>query len=268
MANQKKKTTALAWIVGSFGAGIAAWALFGSGSSSVSSMSGQSLPDSIGGLPQNLARRIMELVGKIESNNDWGQVYRSQGGTEFSYGYWQFNLKAGSLANVLDLYIRNGGQYASEFESIRSQFGSFRNPQLANSQQFIDLLNKAGGDPVMQKAQTEYAISAYFAPAFSLGQSLGFQFPVSYFLLARDFIQSGVDQATASINAARQIDELQWMRKFVGDNYARIVSVLKSRGGYSDAMFSYLKELTDFKIGLINQNPNFTSPVSFRGSSF
>lgn len=264
---KKKKISPLVVAIGAFGAGVIAWGISGLSSAS-GSINAQSLPDSIGGLPRDLARRIMELVGKIESNNDWGQVYRSQGGTEFSYGYWQFNLKAGSLANVLDLYIRNGGQYASEFESIRSQFGSFRNPQLANSQQFVDLLNKAGGDPVMQKSQTDYAISAYFAPAFSLGQSLGFQFPVSYFLLARDFIQSGVDQATSTIKATRQADELQWMRRFVTDNYDRIVRVLQARGGYSDGMFRYLQELRDFKLGLINQNPNFSSPVSFRGSSF
>jgi chitosanase len=85
----------------------------------------------------------------------------------------------------------------------------------------MDLLKKAGQDPIMQKAQDQIFDEGYWNPAVSQSEAMGLVLPLSYAIVYDTCIHSGpggvarIRKLFNEVPPARGGDEKAWARAYI-----------------------------------------------------
>lgn len=118
-------------------------------------------------------RTVMDIVGIYETGKlggDYGLVAVLDDGAGISYGRHQTTENSGGLYTLLSQYYRGGQLYGEMAPYIDRLVGAPRGERgsMTQSEEFKDLLRRAGADPLMVEAQDRYFEEKYFQPALDL----------------------------------------------------------------------------------------------------
>lgn len=160
---------------------------------------------------------------------------------QLSYGKKQTTESYG-LRGLIQLYCNmKGAKYASYFKQKLSIIGRV---SLADNETFIDMLKKAGTDPVMSKAQDMFFENEYGQRAKAFFLKNEFTLPLSYAVIFDSIIHSGQIR-----------DDIRNM----------FIEVPPSKGGYEKAWIkAYVEARKDW---LISKSPLLAKTV-YRMNSF
>lgn len=106
---------------------------------------------------------------------------------QISYGRSQVT-EYGNLHELIVKYVHAKGKYAEELKIFLS---SISVTPLVSVLGFIDILKKAGNDPIMKRVQDEFFDEKYWQPALIWADKKGFELPFSMLVIYDSFIQSG-----------------------------------------------------------------------------
>lgn len=136
---------------------------------------------------------------------------------QLTYGRTQ-TTEYGLLPELLREYVSREGAYAKE---IDSKLWLLRSGSLAVDEGFIDLLRRAGGDPVMRGVQDSFFDRMYWEPAECWWREHGFATGLGMLVVYDSFVHSG----SVPNFLRRRFDELvpvcggnerEWLREYVG----------------------------------------------------
>lgn len=166
-------------------------------------------------------------TGKVASPSAYTTATILKDGAGISYGKHQATDRADSLDAVLFLYMDKGGLYAKEIEAVMgrltrdetSKVDPSAPPQWAKD--VLDLLRKAGTDPVMHAAQDEVFDRDYWNPAVAQCKDMGLTLPLCYAIVYDTCIHSGpggvmkIRRLFNEVPPARGGDEKKWAQAYI-----------------------------------------------------
>lgn len=145
-------------------------------------------------LTQQQKRICEQVVNVFETGSvtgDYGAIARFPDGPhgvrQVTYGRSQ-TTEYGKLDDLIDQYARGAGQVSADLKPYVGKIGV---TPLVDDQTFLELLRKAGKDPVMQKVQDDFFDVRYFRPAMEWATQNGFTLPLSALVIYDSFIHSG-----------------------------------------------------------------------------
>lgn len=94
----------------------------------------------------------------------------------------------GNLKTLVKSYIFKNGKYGADLTPYVSKIGE---DSLVGDSKFIDLLKKAGSDPLMKECQEEAYDDMYITPAMKWCEKSKLILPLSKLVIADSFLQSG-----------------------------------------------------------------------------
>ncbi len=134
-----------------------------------------------------MRRKIVRVVGAIESRLAYGIINNRPAGGGIAYGFLQVLSRHGGLHRLLKLYRSLKGKYAISLLT----YGRSTSERVARNRSFQWLLRQAGKDPIMHQAQTIFFSREYLQPSIEFGRQLGLREPASYLILFDTFIHYG-----------------------------------------------------------------------------
>lgn len=134
-----------------------------------------------------MRRKIVLVVGAIESRLAYGIINNRPAGGGIAYGILQVLSRHGGLHRLIKLYSAMGGRHGKALLS----FGVSTSERVARNRSFQWLLREAGKDRVMRRAQTIFFSREYLRPSLAFGRHLGLVEPASYLILFDTFIHYG-----------------------------------------------------------------------------
>jgi chitosanase len=117
-----------------------------------------------------------------DGTNDAGERF-----LQVTYGRHQ-TTEQSHLQELLNRYINNKGQFAGDLRPFIPKIGD---GALAQNDVFLNLLRKAGKDPIMHDTQDEFFDEVYYTPAFEFFEMNGFKLPLSMLVIYDSYIHSG-----------------------------------------------------------------------------
>lgn len=136
-------------------------------------------------------------TGKVPTPDSYQTVAVLKDGAGISYGKHQSTDKGGSLDKIVELYIDLNGVYSEPLKSFLPKLldneTSKVDPENIPSwmKNLIEILKKAGADPIMQKAQDEIFDSFYWNPAVTHAVNIGLKTALGYLVVYDTCIHSG-----------------------------------------------------------------------------
>lgn len=142
-------------------------------------------------------RRTLSLAetGKAEWNP--ASVYVMADDNRFKPARKQVTLSigftegGGNLKKLLERYCLASPIAKGLFGGYLAGMGSMQKPTLANDGSFVQLLKRAGSDPIMANLQKQCFDEFYLGPAFAWAFDQGFKLPLSFLVIADSFLHSG-----------------------------------------------------------------------------
>ncbi len=143
--------------------------------------------------------RILSVLSIFETGDrdgNYGDVTVLKDGTDtvtnerilqITYGRHQ-TTEGSFLKELLTNYVDNKGQFADDIRPFIPKIG---NGALAKNETFLDLLRKAGKDPIMHDTQDTLFDEKYYQPAFAFFTVNGFTLPLSMLVIYDSQIHSG-----------------------------------------------------------------------------
>ena len=145
-------------------------------------------------LTEQQKRIIEQVVNVFETGRvtgDYGAIARFADGPhgvrQVTYGRSQ-TTEYGKLDDLIDRYVKSGGLVSAQLGPFVSKIGV---TPLVDDDTFLDLLRKAGRDPVMQKVQDKFFDARYFQPGMDWATANRFDLPLSALVIYDSFIHSG-----------------------------------------------------------------------------
>ncbi len=157
-------------------------------------------------------------TGKIEG--DYASVVVMNDGVKSSkqitFGKHQ-TTEQGNLKILIQMYINNGGEFADEFHSYIVKIGK---TPLASNNAFINLLKKAGADPIMHSTQDEFFDKVYYKKAADFFTENGFTLPLSMLVIYDSYVHSGsirpdIRSQFPEVPPSKGGDERTWITQYV-----------------------------------------------------
>ena len=145
-----------------------------------------------------LIKKIRQVVRFFETSRVEGADYSALAimndgpnqRVQITYGASQ-TTEYGNLKALLSMYIDAKGKYAADIKSFIGWVGERSRPSLSGNGTFIELLKKAGSDPIMQRTQDQFFNIHYFNPARQWAEVNGFKLPLSMLVIYDSYIHSG-----------------------------------------------------------------------------
>ena len=138
--------------------------------------------------------KIQKIVNVFESgtpDGDYGCISLYEDGPngikQITYGKSQ-TTEWGNLPDLIKLYIKNDGKFASEFSKFTDTLGR---SSLVTDKSFISLLKEASKDPIMKESQDSFFDTHYWEPAKKWFDKNGFKTNLAMLVLYDSFIHSG-----------------------------------------------------------------------------
>jgi chitosanase len=158
-------------------------------------------------------------TGKAEGN--YGRVTLLEGDAgHLTYRRSQTTLASGNLALLIQEYCGAAGP-AAHGATLRPYVARLaaRDLSLDNDAAFRDLLEKAAGDPVMQRVQDEFFDRLYWVPALHSAQALGIATALGAAVVYDSLVHGAWtklrDMADASLGPLSSAGEGDWVRQYV-----------------------------------------------------
>ncbi len=170
---------------------------------------------------ENDKLKALAIVRVFETSrpfDDYAACVVLDDGAGISYGICQFTHRSGSLAEVVDRYIANGGKVGGAILAgcrsalLDTSAGSIE--RLAANAQVRNALRSAAATREMKSAQEAVAFERYLAPAIALCGKCGFSRPLSL-AVVYDSIVHGSFYRVARGVAADRSDEQAWITAYV-----------------------------------------------------
>jgi chitosanase len=176
------------------------------------------------------AKAIINIfeTGRVRGRYGAVAVLKGDSG-HLSYGRSQATLGSGSLYLLLKDYCESAGaQFAGQFVPLLPRFRD-KDFSLDNDRGVRDLLEDAGNDPVMQKAQDAFFDQGYWQPAERAAAACGLTTPLSVAVVYDSHIQGGFRRIRDRVKGGRTIspavDELAWISSFLAERKAWLQSL-------------------------------------------
>lgn len=146
---------------------------------------------SVSEIIKNKIQSILNCTETGSIKGDYGNISIFKDGPgnirQITYGKSQ-TTEYGLLKELIELYIKNKGIHSEEFKKYLDKI---EKKPLVNNKDFLELLEKAALDPIMQKTQDAFFDEFYWEPAVEWAESNGFKHPLSLLVIYDSFIHSG-----------------------------------------------------------------------------
>lgn len=167
----------------------------------------------------------------------------------------------GNLPELIKNYSEANGIYSDSLKKYVGRIGSL--PSLHGDSQLLDILNKAGSDPVMQKEQDKIFSKRYWEPAMSFFETNKFTEPLSLLVIADSTLHSGsvpywIRRRFSERPPALGGDERKWISSYVKARH----DWLWSKGGL---LRNTVYRTNCFKEQISRGNWDLSEPVSANG---
>ena len=174
-------------------------------------------------------RRVSEAIVSVfetgRPNGDPSAVVVLEDGAGISYGVHQGTDKSGALDAIVSRYIAEGGALAVELSAYLPHLVENRSITAGARAEWVrdlmDVLRRAGADPIMRQAQDDVFEEGYWLPAVRIAKRLGLVEPLSMAVIYDTTIHSGpagVDRIRPRFRAlppSRGGAERAWTRAYV-----------------------------------------------------
>lgn len=176
-------------------------------------------------------RIIEQIVNVFETGSpqgDYSAITRFADGPagirQVTYGRSQ-TTEYGKLHDLIEQYSLSSGSFSDELAPFVDKIG---HSALVDNDNFLDLLKRAGNDPVMQQVQDEFFDKRYFQPAMDWANDNGFTLALSALVIYDSFIHSGsipgfLRKRFLATPPSTGGIEKDWISQYVGarDNWLR-----------------------------------------------
>lgn len=174
-------------------------------------------------------------TGRLISPSAYSACTILKDGAGISYGKHQSTDRSGSLDQIVLAYIDAHGIHGEALRAylpLLARDGTRVDPANppAEVKALMDLLKKAGTDPIMQRVQDEVFDEGYWNPAVKAGDAMLLTYPLSYAILYDTCIHSGVGGVAnirkrfPEVPPARGGDEKAWAAAYVKARKAWLLS--------------------------------------------
>lgn len=140
---------------------------------------------------QSICEQVVNVFETGSIHGDYGAIARFDDGPnrirQVTYGRSQ-TTEYGKLHDLVKKYAESNGSLSDELKPFVDKIGHI---PLVDDDDFLDLLRKAGKDPVMQRVQDEFFDKRYFQPAMAWADKNGFSLALSALVIYDSFIHSG-----------------------------------------------------------------------------
>lgn len=174
------------------------------------------------GLQKAAAQAIVNIFETGRPAGDYARVTLLPGDSgRLSYGRAQTTIASGNLYRLILAYARTpGADRAEEFEAYLGPL-SRAEPSLDGDARFRRLLQEAGDDPVMRRAQDDFFDRVYWLPAERAAARIGVASPLGIAVVYDSHIHGSWGRVRAlteeSIGTVRQAGgERSWIAGYVG----------------------------------------------------
>lgn len=165
--------------------------------------------------------KALAIVRVFETSRPFGDYAACvvlDDGAGISYGICQFTHRSGSLAEVVDRYLENGGKVGvAIMTASRSALGD-TSPKaitrLAANTAFRNALRAAAVTREMKSAQEAVAFNRYLAPSIALCAKFGFTRPLSLAVVYDSLVHGSFYRVARGVDADRS-DERAWITAYV-----------------------------------------------------
>ncbi len=163
-------------------------------------------------------------TGHLPSAEAYGMVTVLSDGAGITYGKHQSTDRSNSLDDILWRYTDRKGEYAFALRPFLDELSNNATAKLNPKKlppwvvQLMDLLHRAGADPIMQRAQDEIFDENYWEPAFRQGVAMGMKEALSYCVIYDSFIQgsfSTVRKKFSEVPPNRGGKERAWTQAYL-----------------------------------------------------
>lgn len=137
---------------------------------------------------------------------------------QITYGASQ-TTEFGRLSLLINMYVDEPkAKFAVQLREFRNRIG--KHPSLHTNQNFLDLLEKAGDDPVMQAVQNRFFNMYYMQPALQWFSNNKFTLPFSLLVIYDSHIHSGSILSKLRNQFTEKVpvnggDEKKWITSYV-----------------------------------------------------
>lgn len=173
-------------------------------------------------------------TGRAPSARAYATVSVLRDGAGISYGLHQSTDRANSLDAIASRYLALKGLYAEELRPMLGHLASNDSTKLvaggpypAWAQLLMRTLSKAGGDPIMQRAQDEIFDELYLKPALREADDAGLTTALGALVMYDTAIQSGEGRIKTHRKAFPEKSPRNG-----GDEHAWIEAYLRTRGAW------------------------------------
>ena len=180
--------------------------------------------------PERWRPVIWAITNVFESGRAEGNAaaLQTQDAGILSYGPHQATLLAGTLEQVLTLYIQTSHTAISQaltpwLPQIRA-----KDPALRQAVALHQLLITAAADPAMQAAQDVVFARWYYQPAIEQAIALHLRTPLALACLYDAGVQGGRDHILARLGSQVPLDEARWIGQFLTEREKWLVEAANS----------------------------------------
>lgn len=170
---------------------------------------------------QNDKLKALAIVHAFETSRPFGDYAACvvlNDGAGISYGICQFTHRSGSLAAVVDRYLKNGGKVGvaimTVLQSALQDTSTASIARLAANAQLRNALRAAAVTREMKSAQDAVAFDRYLGPAIALCGKLGFTRPLSLAVVCDSLVHGSFYRVARGVAADRD-DEQTWITAYV-----------------------------------------------------
>jgi chitosanase len=166
-------------------------------------------------------------TGRIPSKESYQTCTILSDGAGISYGKHQATDRAGSLDKIVQLYVDKRGALSSELQPYMQRLAQNETAKVDPkkppmwAQKLIEILKRAGAEPLMQECQDEVFDSGYWIPAMGHFQNIGLKTALGALVVYDTCIHSGPG-GVANIRVlfpeaapSRGGDEKKWVAAYI-----------------------------------------------------
>lgn len=163
---------------------------------------------------KTIALAIVHIFETAKPLGDYGAVAVLSDGAGFSVGINQFTHKSGSLAAVIDRFVKLGGNLPTIIKNALPDFRSGRNIDVRSSNKELKTAIKSlAPDEKWRQAQREIAFENYLEPALKACEGSGFIHPLSLAVVYDSINQGGYATVRDKVSASDH-NEKAWITEY------------------------------------------------------
>jgi hypothetical protein len=166
-------------------------------------------------------------TGKIPSKESYQTCTILSDGAGISYGKHQATDRAGSLDKIVQLYVDKNGKVAAELQPYLTRLASNDTAKVDPKKppvwatKLIEILRRAGADPIMHECQDEVFDAGYWIPAVGHAANADLKTALGHLIVYDTCIHSGpagvanIRSRFPELAPSRGGDEKKWCYAYI-----------------------------------------------------